>query len=142
MLLQRYYNIGKGVIQLYGNVRFISSNNVIVPFTSTCKVSFQPPAKKELIGLCVYYYFSQNMVVNKYLKILQIMNIISFKDVSYHLVMSLLWIKNAFAAQMVLSPNCILLMLQKSLASAGNQIKEACRLYPWMNIFQDEYIQN
>ena len=51
-------------------------------------------------------------------------------------------VKNAFAAQMVLSPNCILLMLQKSLASAGNQIKEACRLYPWMNIFQDEYIQN
>ena len=53
-----YHNIGKGVIQLYGNVRFISSNNVIVPFTSTCKVSFQPPAKKELIGLCVHYYFS------------------------------------------------------------------------------------
>ena len=51
-------------------------------------------------------------------------------------------VKNAFAAQTVLSPNCILQMLQKSLASAGNQIKEACRLYPWMNIFQDEYIQN
>ena len=47
MLLQRYYNIGKGVIQPYGNVRFTSSNNVIVPFTSTSEVSFQPPSKKS-----------------------------------------------------------------------------------------------
>ena len=37
MLLQRYYSIGKHVIQLYDNVRFSSSNNVIVPFTSTCE---------------------------------------------------------------------------------------------------------
>ena len=47
MLLQRYYNIGNGVIQLYGNVRFTSSNNVIVPFTSTREVNFQPPSKKR-----------------------------------------------------------------------------------------------
>ena len=60
MLLQRYYNIGKGVILLYGNVKITSSNNVIVPFTSTFEVSFQHPSKKELIGLCVNYYFSQN----------------------------------------------------------------------------------
>ena len=60
MLLQRYYNIGKGVILLYGNVKITSSNNVIVPFTSTFEVSFQHPSKKELIGLCVHYYFSQN----------------------------------------------------------------------------------
>ena len=54
MLLQRYYNIGKGVIQPYGNVRFTSSNNVIVSVTSTSEASFQPPSKKELIGLCVH----------------------------------------------------------------------------------------
>ena len=68
MLLQRYYNIGKGVIQPYGNVRFTSSNNVIVPFTSTSK--FSTPIQKELIGICVHYYFAQNMVVDKYSKIL------------------------------------------------------------------------
>ena len=70
MLLKRYYNIGKDVIHPYGNVRFTSSNSVIVSFTSTREVSFQPPSKKELIGLCVHYYFAQNMVVDKYYKIL------------------------------------------------------------------------
>ena len=70
MLLQRYYNIGNGVIQLYVNVRFTCSNNVIVPFTSTSEVSFQPPHKKELIGLCVRCYSAQNMVVDKYSKTL------------------------------------------------------------------------
>ena len=39
MLLRRYYNIGKGVIQPYGNVKYTSSNNVIVSFTSTSKIS-------------------------------------------------------------------------------------------------------
>ena len=47
MLLQGYYNIGNDVIQLYGNARFTFSNNVIVPFTSTSEVSFQPPSKKR-----------------------------------------------------------------------------------------------
>ena len=37
MLLQRYYSIGKCVIQLYVYVRFTFSNNVIFPFTSTCE---------------------------------------------------------------------------------------------------------
>ena len=41
MLLQRYYNIGKRVIQPYGNVRFTSPNNVIVTFTSTSKLIFK-----------------------------------------------------------------------------------------------------
>ena len=54
MLLQRYYNIGKGVMQSYGNVRFTFSNNVIVSITSTSEASFQPPSKKEFIGLCVH----------------------------------------------------------------------------------------
>ena len=40
MLLQRYYNIRKSVIQPYGNVRF-TSPNVIVPFTSTSKLIFK-----------------------------------------------------------------------------------------------------
>ena len=48
ILLQRYYNIGKGVIQPYGNVRFTSSNNVIVPFTSTSEIGFQPPSKRRV----------------------------------------------------------------------------------------------
>ena len=48
MLLQRYYNIGKGVIQPYGDVRFTSSNNVIVPFTSTSEIGFQPPSKRRV----------------------------------------------------------------------------------------------
>ena len=70
MLLQRYCNIGNGVIQLYVNVRFTCSNNVILPFTSTSEVSFQPPHTKELIGLCVHCYFAQNMAVDKYSKTL------------------------------------------------------------------------
>ena len=48
ILLERYYNIGKGVIRPCGNVRFTSSNNVIVPFTSTSEVSLQPPSKKRV----------------------------------------------------------------------------------------------
>ena len=47
MLLQRYYNIGKGVIQPYDNVRFSSSNNVIVSFTSSSEGSSQPLSKKS-----------------------------------------------------------------------------------------------
>ena len=48
MLLQRYYNIRKAGIQPYGNVRFTSSNNVVVSFTSTSEVTFQPLSKKRV----------------------------------------------------------------------------------------------
>ena len=60
MLLQRYYNIGKGVIQPYGNVRFTSSNSVIVSFTSTSEVSFQPPSKKRVDrSLCTLLFCTE-----------------------------------------------------------------------------------
>ena len=60
MLLQMYYNIGKCVIQPYGNVRFTSSNNVIVPFTSTSEVSFQPLSKKRVDrSLCTLLFCTE-----------------------------------------------------------------------------------
>ena len=38
MLLQRYYDIGKDVIQPYDNVSFTCSNHFFVPFTSTSEL--------------------------------------------------------------------------------------------------------
>ena len=47
-----------------------------------------------------------------------------------------------YTAWMVLSPELHFANVEKEPTSASIQINEACRLYPWRNIFQDEYIGN
>ena len=51
-------------------------------------------------------------------------------------------VKNEFAAQTFSSPELHFANVAKEPTSAGIQINEACHLYPWMNIFQEEYVQN
>ena len=90
MLWQSYYNIGKGIIQPYGNVRFTSSNNVIVPFTSTSEESFQHPSKKRVHrSLCTLLFCAEYGCGQVFENSIDY-EIISFKDVNYHLVISLL----------------------------------------------------
>ena len=104
MLLQRYCNIGKAVIQPYGNVRFTFSNNAVVPFTSTSEVSFQPPSKKRVDrSLCTLLFcteygcgqVSENSIdyENHQLQGCQL----SFSNIS-----AMYKVKNAFTARMVL----------------------------------------
>ena len=125
ILLQRHYNIGKGVILLYGNVRFISSNNVIAPFTSTCEESFQTPSKKRVDrSLCTLLFFTEYGCGQ------------GFENIDYQnhqlqgCQLSSSNIINAFAAQMVTSPQLRFVNVAKGPTSAGIQIKEACHLYP------------
>ena len=50
-------------------------------------------------------------------------------------------VKNGFAARTFSSPELYFINVAKE-PTAGIQINEAYHLDPWINIFQDEYIQS
>ena len=111
------------------------SHNVIVPFTSTCEASFQSPAKKRVNRfLCTLLFFTKDGCEQVFEHSIDYENHqLQGCQLSCSNISVIDKVTNAFAARMVFSLNCILLMLQKSLASAGIEINEACFLQPWMN---------
>ena len=140
MLLQRYYNIGTGVIQPYGNVRFTSSNNVIAPFTSTSEVSFQPPSKKSVDrSLCTLLFCTEYGCGQVFENSIDYENHhlqrchLSFSNIS-----AMDKVKNAFAARMVSSSELNFANVVKEPTSADIQMNGTCRFYPLMNMFQEK----
>ena len=111
------------------------SHNVIVPFTSTCEARFQSPAKQRVNRfLCTLLFFTKDGCEQVFEHSIDYENHqLQGYQLSSSNISVIDKVTNAFAARMVFSLNCILLMLQKSLASAGTQINEACFLQPWMN---------